>query len=67
MPKSLVKRRGNFGKKGQSKYTHLNDQDTTNYDPQYKVDQTIMIKSFMKQAGLKGAAILDRKGLIKNK
>ena len=35
LPEILQKRRGQFGKKGNSKYTHLTAEDTTNYDPEY--------------------------------
>lgn len=48
MPSIMQKRRGNYSKKGQSKYTHLTDQDTTNYDPKYKVDETLQKKMFSK-------------------
>ena len=37
LPAVLQKRRGEFGKKGNSKWTHLADQDTTNFDPTTKV------------------------------
>ncbi len=36
LPKILQKRKGDFGKKGQSKHTHLVDIDTTEFDPSYK-------------------------------
>ncbi|EGR28160.1 microfibril-associated protein, putative [Ichthyophthirius multifiliis] len=58
LPAILQKRRGTYGKKGQSKYTHLTDQDTTNYDPLFKVDQDLQQKAFSKYAGLKQANIL---------
>ena len=38
LPKILQKRRNDFGKKGQSKYTHLADVDTTNHDPRTKAN-----------------------------
>lgn len=37
LPKVLQKRRGAFGKKGQSKYTHLGDVDTTEFNKDYKI------------------------------
>lgn len=37
LPKILQKRSGTFGRKGNSKYTHLTDQDTTNFNPAEKV------------------------------
>ncbi|KRX05423.1 hypothetical protein PPERSA_05532 [Pseudocohnilembus persalinus] len=57
------KRRGMYGVKGQSKYTHLTDQDTTNYDPSFKVDENIQQKMFQKYAGFKNANVLERKQL----
>jgi microfibrillar-associated protein 1 len=38
LPKILQKRRNDFGKKGQSKHTHLTDVDTTNFDPKTKAN-----------------------------
>lgn len=67
LPKILWKRRGNFGKKGQSKYTHLTDQDTTNFDPEVKVDEELREKMYGKMAGIKASDILERKDLRKMK
>jgi microfibrillar-associated protein 1 len=53
LPGTLQKRRGVFGKKGQSKYTHLTNEDTTDFNPEYKVDEVIQQKHYMLQAGLK--------------
>ena len=39
MPEILKKRRGQFGKKGQSKYTHLTNEDTTDFNPVNKKDE----------------------------
>ena len=44
LPKILAKRRGNAFKKSQSKYTHLNDADTTSFDKNYIVPETILAK-----------------------
>lgn len=36
--RKVQQKRGNdFGRKGASKYTHLTDQDTTNFDPRHRV------------------------------
>lgn len=67
LPKILWKRRGVFGKKGQSKYTHLTDQDTTNFDPEVRPDEQLRDKMFGKMAGLKAANILERRDLKKMK
>ena len=42
LPKILAKRRGNVFKKSQSKYTHLNDADTTNFDKNFVVPENIL-------------------------
>ena len=44
LPKLLAKRRGNVWKKSQSKYTHLNDADTTNFDKNFVVPENILSK-----------------------
>jgi len=44
LPKILAKRRGNVWKKSQSKYTHLNDADTTNFDKNFVVPENILAK-----------------------
>ena len=44
LPKLLAKRRGNVWKKSQSKYTHLNDADTTNFDKNFIVPENILAK-----------------------
>ena len=44
LPKLLAKRRGNVWKKSQSKYTHLNDADTTNFDKDFIVPENILSK-----------------------
>ena len=42
LPAILAKRRGNLFKKGQSKYTHLNAEDTTNFDKNYIIPNEIL-------------------------
>lgn len=53
LPKILQKRRGEFGKKGQSKYTHLSNEDTTNFDPMFMPQAELLMKQQMKGAGYK--------------
>lgn len=55
LPKILQKRKNDFGKKGQSKYTHLTQEDTTNFDPQFRPDETILVGLQRKLGGYKGA------------
>ncbi|CAD8110214.1 unnamed protein product [Paramecium sonneborni] len=55
LPQILQKRRGEFGKKGNSKYTHLTQEDTTNFDPSYQVDQNIRQKFLNQQGGSKSS------------
>lgn len=54
LPEILQKRHGNFGKKGQSKYTHLTAEDTTNFDPHTRADESILASWKKKTAGYKG-------------
>jgi microfibrillar-associated protein 1 len=61
LPKILQKRRGEFGKKGQSKYTHLNEEDTTNFDPLFMPQQELFLKQQMKGAGFKSMNQFDIK------
>jgi microfibrillar-associated protein 1 len=61
LPKAMQVRRDKFGKKGQTKYTHLNDQDTTNFDPFFKVDENLREQARMKQGGYKSSNIFDSK------
>lgn len=44
LPAVLQKRAGTFGKKGNSKWTHLTDQDTTNFEPTTRVNEGIAFK-----------------------
>ena len=41
LPSLLHKRMGTFGRKGQSKWTHLTNEDTTNFNPDTRVDNRI--------------------------
>ena len=45
LPAVLQKRRGQQGTKGNSKWTHLTNEDTTNFDPQHRVAEHIAFKS----------------------
>ena len=53
MPGVLQRRAGTFGRKGQSKWTHLTAEDTTNFDPNSKVTEDVAKKLQGKQAGFK--------------
>ena len=55
LPQILQKRKGKFGSKGQSKYKHLTAEDTTNFDPQFRQDESIMASWKKKTAGYKGS------------
>jgi microfibrillar-associated protein 1 len=61
LPKILQKRRGDFGKKGQSKYTHLTNEDTTNFDPQFMPQPELLMKQQMKGAAYKAMNSFDAK------
>ena len=54
LPGIMNKRRGNLFKKGQTKYTHLTNEDTTNFDPAYRVPDTIAKNLLKKTGGYKG-------------
>ena len=51
--KYLQKKRGEVGKKGQTKWTHLTNEDTTCFDPEFKKDQSIWIKIQLRSGGYK--------------
>lgn len=38
LPSALQKRMGTFGRKGNSKWTHLANEDTTQFDPKLRVN-----------------------------
>eukprot|EP01017_Pseudomicrothorax_dubius_P029104 TRINITY_DN3505_c0_g3_i1.p1 TRINITY_DN3505_c0_g3~~TRINITY_DN3505_c0_g3_i1.p1 ORF type:complete len:462 (-),score=177.29 TRINITY_DN3505_c0_g3_i1:18-1403(-) len=67
LPRILQVRRGDWGKRSRSKYTHLVDQDTTNFDPQYKVHELVHNKMLGQLAGYKGNAVLERPSKKKTK
>ena len=54
LPGAKQVRRGWEFKKGQSKYTHLTDMDTTLFDPYTKPNENILTSFQNRQAGLKG-------------
>ena len=60
LPAVLQKRAGTFGKKGNSKWTHLTDQDTTNFEPATRVSEGIAFKFQSRQGGFKGMNSMDR-------
>lgn len=53
LPKIMQKRRGQFGMKGQTKYTDLVKEDTTEFNPEYKVSENINKKFLEKMGGYK--------------
>jgi microfibrillar-associated protein 1 len=53
LPSVLQKRKGNFGKKGQSKYTHLTAEDTTDTNPLTRPDESLLNSWKKKLAGYK--------------
>ncbi len=55
LPQILQKRIGNFGKKGQSKYTHLTGEDTTELNPLVRPDESLMEYWKQRTAGYKSA------------
>lgn len=61
LPKILQKRKNDFGKKGQSKHTHLVDVDTTNFDPRTKANESVMISLQKKMAGYKDSFLQGKR------
>ena len=53
LPRILEKRRGNLFKKSQSKYTHLTAEDTTNFDPTFRIPENINNNILKKIGGYK--------------
>ena len=60
LPQLLQKRMGTFGRKGNSKWTHLTAEDTTNFDPSTRVSEHLAKKQMQRQGGFKAADTLDR-------
>ena len=60
-PAIMEKRRGNLFKKGQSKYTHLTNEDTTNFDPNFRIPDNINNNILKKIGGYKGQNKFDGK------
>ena len=60
LPSLLQKRMGTFGRRAQSKWTHLTNEDTTNFDPATRVAESIAAKRLQKQGGYKGQNDLER-------
>ena len=60
LPSILQKRRGEFGKKGQSKWTHLTNEDTTDFNPVNKVSEKIAQNQLKRLGGYKGMNLLER-------
>lgn len=56
----LQVRRGEEHKRGRSKYTHLGEEDTTNFDPDWQVDETLRQKAMQKMGGYKSYGAFDR-------
>jgi microfibrillar-associated protein 1 len=67
LPKILQKRRGLFGKRGQTKYTHLTNEDTSCFDPDFKVPENISQRLTSTLGGYKGKNDFDRPGSRKKK
>lgn len=44
LPAVLQKRMGTFGRKANSKWTHLTNEDTTNFNPATRVNENIAFK-----------------------
>ena len=44
LPAMLQKRMGTFGRRAQSKWTHLTNEDTTNFDPATRVAESLAAK-----------------------
>ncbi len=62
LPKIMQVRRGLLFKKGRTKYTHLTNEDTTNFDPTYKVPENIASKLTNNLGGYKSQNVFDLAG-----
>lgn len=56
----LQVRRGEEHKRGRSKYTHLGDEDTTNFDPDWQADEKLREKALKKMGGYKDYGAFSR-------
>ena len=61
LPGIMEKRRGNLFKKGQSKYTHLTNEDTTDFNPDFRIPDNINNNLLKKIGGYKGKNKFDGK------
>mmetsp|Transcript_22612 Transcript_22612/g.40701 ORF Transcript_22612/g.40701 Transcript_22612/m.40701 type:complete len:334 (-) Transcript_22612:47-1048(-) len=59
LPSSMQKRRGEWGMKGQTKYTHLTAEDTTDFDPLYRPLEQVFLKQQLKLGGYKAVNSFD--------
>ncbi|PFH37087.1 micro-fibrillar-associated protein 1 [Besnoitia besnoiti] len=60
LPSAMRVRRGEFGKQGQTKHTHLVDVDTTDFTSAWAFNSKIKEKTDNKMGGRKGAKEFDR-------
>lgn len=60
LPKAMQLRRGQFGKKGQVKHTHLTDVDTTDQTAAWSQHTKVMEKYQTKMAAAKSINVFDR-------
>jgi len=60
LPKAMQLRRGQFGKKGQVKHTHLTDVDTTDQTAAWSQQTKVMDKYQQKMASAKSINVFDR-------
>jgi microfibrillar-associated protein 1 len=62
LPKIKQVRRGDEHKSGRTKYTHLTAEDTTNFDPKYKVPDNIVNNLVSKMGGYKAKDTFELTG-----
>merc|ERR1719330_308506 len=60
LPKAMQLRRGQFGKKGQVKHTHLTDVDTTDQTAAWSQHTKVMQKYQEKMSAAKSINVFDR-------
>jgi len=63
LPKAMQLRRGQFGKKGQVKHTHLTDVDTTDQTAAWSQQTKVMQKYQEKMAAAKSINVFDRESM----